>query len=88
LPQHQSAKKRIRQDEKRRARNRAVRSRVHSAVRKLQEAKPEDMPELLRRAVSELDNAQRKGVLKEGTVNRRKSRLTRWVNTQVGSAVS
>lgn len=82
MPQHRSAKKRMRQDEVRRVRNRAVKSRVQTALRRLREANSEEMPELLRKAVSELDNAERKGVLKEGTVNRTKSRLTRWVNAQ------
>jgi small subunit ribosomal protein S20 len=88
LPHHRSAKKRLRQNEKRRLRNRAVKSRVHTAIRKLREASPEEMPERLRIAMSELDNALRKGVLKEGTVNRRKSRLARWVNKQLQAATS
>jgi len=88
LPQHESNKKRMRQDERRRARNRRVRSQVQTALRKLQEGKPAELAELLRSATSELDNARRKGVLKENTVNRKKSRLTKWVNRQTQAAAS
>ena len=83
MPQHKSNIKRMRQDERRRLRNRAVRSRVRKALRDLQEAKPSEMPESLRQVYSELDNACRKGVLKEGTVNRKKSRLAHWVRKQL-----
>ncbi|MBD3336838.1 MAG: 30S ribosomal protein S20 [Candidatus Eisenbacteria bacterium] len=82
MPQHKSCKKRLRQDAKRRARNRGVKSRVHTALRNLEAAKAEQIPEALRRAHSELDNALRKGVLKENTVNRKKSRLAKWVQKQ------
>jgi small subunit ribosomal protein S20 len=78
----------MRQDERRRARNRRVRSQVQTALRKLQEGKPAELAELLRSATSELDNARRKGVLKENTVNRKKSRLTKWVNRQTQAAAS
>ena len=88
MPQHESNKKRMRQDERRRARNRRVRSQVQTALRKLQEGKPAELAELLRSATSELDNARRKGVLKENTVNRKKSRLTKWVNRQTQAAAS
>lgn len=76
----------MRQDARRRLRNRVVKSKVQTALRRLREAKADEKPELLRSAVSELDNARRKGVLKEGTVNRMKSRLTRWVNATRQSA--
>jgi small subunit ribosomal protein S20 len=82
LPQHKSNKKRMRQDVHRRLRNRIVKSQVHTAIGKLEKAKPEEMPELLRLAHAELDNAERKGVMKENTVNRKKSRLAKWVTKQ------
>ncbi|MBU1702423.1 MAG: 30S ribosomal protein S20 [Candidatus Eisenbacteria bacterium] len=88
MPQHKSNKKRMRQDVHRRLKNRVVKSQVHTAIRKLENAKPDEMPELLRSAHSELDNAERKGVLKENTVNRKKSRLAKWVAKQTQTTPS
>jgi len=84
MPQHKSAVKRMRTNAKRRDRNRQVRSRVHTALRRLEEAPAETQAEELRRVTSELDNAVRKGVVKKNTANRRKSRLTKRLNRQQG----
>jgi len=80
MPQHKSAVKRIRTSERQRERNRSVRSRVRTAIRKFEEGAAERKAELLREATSELDNAVRKGVIKESTANRKKSRLARGLN--------
>lgn len=85
MPQHKSAEKRARQNEKRRDRNREVRSRLRTAIRRFREASLAEKPELMRQATSELDNAVRKGIIKENTANRRKSRMAREI-TRLQSA--
>lgn len=76
-----SAKKRIRQNAKRHARNKAVRSRVKSYVREARAAIEEGDWEAAEGAVqvasSELDRAASKGILHTNNVARRKSRLMR-----------
>ncbi|MBP7668967.1 MAG: 30S ribosomal protein S20 [Candidatus Eisenbacteria bacterium] len=80
MPQHKSAEKRIRTSERQRDRNRSIRTRVRGAVRKFEEGAPESQADLLRQAASELDKAVRKGVIKEATANRKKSRLAKQLN--------
>lgn len=77
MANHKSAKKRARQDEKRRARNRHVRSSVKSAVKALREAAPEERGAALRRAESVIRRAASKGVLSKKQASRRVSRLTK-----------
>jgi len=75
LPQKKSAKKRLRQNEKLNARNRAVRSRMATAVKKVQSAPAEERQQALRAAVSVIDKAVKVGVIKKATADRKKSRL-------------
>jgi small subunit ribosomal protein S20 len=75
-----SARKRIRQTEKRTARNKARKSRVRSFLRKVEEAvKSGDKAaaqEAFRAAQPELHRATTKGVVHANTVARRLSRLS------------
>jgi len=87
MPQHKSAEKRIRTSERQRERNRSVRSRVRTAIRKFEEAPADQKPAALREVSSELDNAVRKGVIKENTANRKKSRLALSLNRQAAAQV-
>lgn len=72
--------KRNRQNEKRRLRNKAVRSelrtRTKNAVAAAQEGS-EDLAELTRQAIKKLDKAATKGVIHKNQAARRKSRLVR-----------
>ena len=75
-----SAIKRMRQNERRRARNRAVRSRMRTFVKRANTAivaGEEDAAEAVRAAISELDRAAQKGVIHRNNAARRKSRLMR-----------
>ena len=72
-----SAEKRMRQTAKRQARNRAVRSRVRSAVKKYRAADSSQKPETLSATVSEIDRARRKGALHRNAAARLKSRLAK-----------
>ncbi|GAA5266541.1 MAG: 30S ribosomal protein S20 [Acidiphilium sp.] len=75
-----SAQKRIRQTIVRTARNKARRSRVHTFVRKVEEAisagNHEAAQLALREAQPEMQRAVTKGVLKANTISRKISRLS------------
>jgi small subunit ribosomal protein S20 len=81
MANHPQAAKRARQAEKRRIRNKAVKTGVRSAVKKVLEAlegkDPKVAAEALKVAVSRLDRARSKGVLRRRSVARAVSRLTR-----------
>jgi small subunit ribosomal protein S20 len=70
--------KRNRQNEKRRVRNKAVRSELKTRVKRAADATEqgtEDSTEALRLAVKRLDKAASKGVIHKNQAARRKSRL-------------
>ena len=75
--------KRNRQNEKRRLRNRAVRSelgtRTKAALAAADEGDDEAAAEALRQAMKRIDKAAAKGVIHKNTAARRKSRLAREV---------
>ena len=74
-----SAKKRIRQTATRTARNYSIRSRIHTFVRKLEEAiasgDKKNAGTQFSQTMSELHLAVKKGILKKGTASRKISRL-------------
>jgi small subunit ribosomal protein S20 len=85
MPNLKSAAKRMRIEQKRRARNRAVKSTVKTFINKAQRAivvEPgaDATIEALRQAISQLDRAATKGVLHKNNVARRKSRLMKRLN--------
>lgn len=79
-----SAKKRILVSQKRADRNKAIRSKVKTAIKKVDaavEAKDKAAAsEALVKAVSEIDKATRKGIYHKNTAARKVSRLTIAVN--------
>ena len=78
-----SAKKRIRQNEKRRLRNRAVRSAVRGSVKSAREAlagKAADSATVVHDAIRAIDRAVTKGIMHRNTAARRKSALARKLN--------
>jgi small subunit ribosomal protein S20 len=78
LANTRSAKKRMRQNVKRRQRNRDVRSRARSAVKSARKVVGGGQPEseaAVKQAVRELDQAASKGVIHRNNAARRKSRL-------------
>jgi len=84
LADHKSALKRIRSSERKRVRNRIVRSRTRTFIKKAQttfEATDVDAArEATRAAIRELDKAVSKGVLHKNTAARTKSRLMKKLN--------
>ncbi|MGI8469756.1 MAG: 30S ribosomal protein S20 [Pyrinomonadaceae bacterium] len=85
MPNHKSAKKRVRQNEKRRAINRTRRSGLRTQIKKLRTAvagaDQNGSQELLNPTVSAIDKAVNKGVLHKNTAARYKSRLTAHVGS-------
>lgn len=72
-----SAMKRMRQNERRRLRNRAVRSKVRTAVKNARAAQGEGQRETVLDAIRALDKAVTKGVVHRNTAARKKSALAR-----------
>ena len=84
MAHHVSAQKRMRQSEKRRARNRKNLSQLKTQVKKLRAAiaggDAEAAKKLLPETVGEIDKAAKKGVVHDNAAARYKSRLSRRVN--------
>ena len=74
----QSALKRIRSNERKRVRNRIIRTRARSAVGAAKASEKAEAKEAaVRSAIRELDRAASKGVIHRNNAARRKSRLMR-----------
>lgn len=81
MPQHQSAIKRVRQNSKRRDRNRAQRSKMRTLIKKVQETtEVEEAEAYLKEAVSYLDKLSTKGLIHQNNAARKKAQLTKHVN--------
>ncbi len=84
MANHKSALKRNRQSQVRRARNRANRSEVKTAIRRVTDAidqKSVDVAqEALKAAIPVIDRAAVKGAIHKNTASRKVSRLTKHVN--------
>ena len=84
MPNHKSAEKRVRQNERRRDINRSNRTRVRTSVKKLRGAladgDAQDIKTALPMTMSEIDKAVQKGVLHRNAAARHKSRLTARAN--------
>ena len=84
MPNHKSAEKRVRQNEKRREINRSNRSRIRTQIKKLRAAfgagDKSLSQELLSPTMSIIDKAVNKGLLHKNTAARYKSRLNAHVN--------
>jgi small subunit ribosomal protein S20 len=80
MPNHKSAEKRVRQNEKRRVINRNNRGRLRTGVKKLRAALDAgdagSVQTILPETVSLIDKAVQKGVLHRNAAARYKSRLT------------
>lgn len=89
MPTSLSAQKRVRQNAKRRLRNRRAKSAVNTYVRKVEAALESGDPQAARAAyavaVRVIDKAVSKNVLHRNTAARRKSRLAKRINAMAGS---
>ncbi len=91
MANHPSALKRARQNEKRRARNASVRTRVRNLMKKVRKSIEEKdiskAQQALSEAIPQIQKAGAKGVLHRNTAGRYVSRLTRKVNELRQAAV-
>ncbi|MCB0352002.1 MAG: 30S ribosomal protein S20 [Bdellovibrionales bacterium] len=83
MANHKSAKKRIRQNNKLRAKNRTVRSSVRTAIKKVRalvaEGKLDKAKEGLQEAEQSIQKAARRGLYHQKNADRKVSRLTKLV---------
>jgi len=82
---HKSALKRARQNETKRLRNKATKTRIKNVTKDVllavNDASVEDSKKTLNAAKSTIDNAAKKGVVHKKTAARKISRLTKLVNS-------
>jgi len=82
MPQHESAKKRVRQNAKRRSHNRSMKSRARTKMKKLRNMEDkEEAQELLSEVKSELDRLASKNVIHKNKASNYKSKLEKHVNS-------
>ena len=74
-----SAIKRMRQNERRRLRNRTIRSQVRTAVKTARATDGGDLPTAIADAIRALDKAVTKGVIHRNTAARKKSQAAKLV---------
>lgn len=81
MPQHKSAEKRIRQNEKRRKRNQSQKSRVRTKIKQLKSMEEKEAAqELLNDVKGDLDRLAAKGVIHKNKAANRKSQLEKHVD--------
>ena len=81
MPQHKSAEKRVRQGERRAARNKAKITKMRTLVKKVRSTKTkEDAQKALARVVKYLDQIAAKGVIHRNKAGNLASSLTKHVN--------
>ncbi len=87
MPITKSAKKALRQNVRRRARNLVYKKKIKDLIKKVRglvsEKKIEEAKKLLPQIYKTLDKAGKVGVIKKNTASRKKSRLTKLANKKV-----
>lgn len=82
MPQHKSAEKRVRQNERRRTRNRYQKTRMRSMIKKLQEMEdPGEARTFLNEVKGYLDRLATKRIISKNRAAHTKSRLEQLVNS-------
>ncbi|EQB64174.1 MAG: 30S ribosomal protein S20 [candidate division Zixibacteria bacterium RBG-1] len=85
MPTHKSAEKALRQSISRNLRNKAVKSKVRTIIKKVETARDKTQAkDLLKQTFSLLDKAVKRNVIHFNRASRTKSRLTKLVN-QLGA---
>jgi small subunit ribosomal protein S20 len=81
MPHSKQARKRMRQNEEQRVRNKGVRTRMKSAIKKVLAAQgPEQAKPLVADAMKRIDKAAKARVIHKNTAARYKSRVSRAVS--------
>jgi small subunit ribosomal protein S20 len=90
MANHASAAKRDRQSKVRRLRNRMNKSKVHTAIRRVDDAlaagSQDGVQEVLKKAMSVIHKTAGKGTIHKNTAARKISRLTKRVNRTLAAA--
>lgn len=90
MANHQSAIKKMRQDEVRRLRNKAYKTRLKNVVKTVESAISEQNKEAAEKALQEaipvIDSIASKGVIHKNKAARKKSRLSKKVNAVAANA--
>ena len=82
MDRHPQQRKRERQDKKRRLNNVALMSKLKTSIKKiLSMSDQKEAKTLYRNTVKQIDKAASKGLIKKNTASRRKSRITRHLNS-------
>ena len=85
MAHHKSAKKRIRQNDKKRIRNRHIRTTLRSALKRfeqtLEKQNAEELKPLVDKTISIVDTAASKGVIHKNKAARHVSQIRRKVNS-------
>ena len=85
MAQHKSAKKRIRQNDKKRTRNRHIRTTLRSAMKRfeqtLEKQNAEELKALLDKTISIVDTAASKGIIHKNKAARHVSQIRRKINS-------
>ncbi len=90
MAHHKSAKKRIRQNEKRKLRNRHIRSTLRTAIKNINEMIEEKNGEgskaILSKTISTIDKAASQGIIHKNNAARRISRINQKVNALLAAS--
>lgn len=85
MPIKKSAFKALRQSKKKALKNKKVKSDIEALVRRVRKAvlskDSTQAQDWLKQAIKKIDKASQKGIIKKNTAARKKSRLTKAVNT-------
>ncbi len=85
MAHHKSAKKRIRQNDKKRIRNRHIRTTLRSAMKRfeqtLEKQNAEELKALVNKTISIVDTAATKGVIHKNKAARHVSQIRRKINS-------
>ena len=91
MPNTKSAKKELRKNAKRKAYNRNIKTNVKKLMKQTQKAiaaRDENAKSLMEQTLKALDKAGQKGVLKENTKDRKKSKIHRLFNKEMSEQKS
>ncbi len=84
MPNIKSAKKELRKNVKRHARNKQVVKEIKmlskNSLKAIEAGKRDDAEKIVKSAMKAIDKAAQKGIIKENTKNRKKSKLHRRLN--------
>jgi len=85
MPITKSAKKALKQNKKRRSLNlrrlRIMRENIKNIKKLVEENQKEEAKKLLPQTYKSIDKATKRNIIKKNTANRKKSRITKFVNT-------